>query len=153
MSTKDQNEVRQLEAMSNIQLDEIFIDKMSGKDIERTELQNLLKCVTQGDTIYIKDLSRLARSTKDLLELVDVFSKREVNLVSLNENLDITSATSKLMLTLMSAINEFERNAMLERQAEGILEKSLSKTEASVLLGVTRATLNNHLNNFEQIYK
>ncbi|MGE7665822.1 recombinase family protein [Ureibacillus composti] len=71
-------------------------------------------------TIYVADFSRLARSTKDLLELVELLESKGVQLVSIKENIDTSNATSRLMLKMISAINDFERENMLERQREGI---------------------------------
>lgn len=82
----------------------------------------------KGDIIYIHDFSRLARSTKDLLEIVEFLNKKNVNLIFFKENIDFNTATGKLMLTLIGAINEFERFNLLERQKEGILiAKKLGK--------------------------
>ena len=88
--------------------------------MNRPELQRLLEFAREGDTVYVKDFSRLARSTKDLLELVERFKEKNIHLVSLKENLDTSTATGKLMLTMIAAINEFERANILERQLEVI---------------------------------
>ena len=80
----------------------------------------MLEYVREGDSIYIADFSRLARSTKDLLNLVEELKNKKVGLISLKENLDTTTPTGVLMLTMIGAINEFERANMLERQREGI---------------------------------
>lgn len=120
VSTEEQNEARQVEALKKHGIDRWFIEKVSGKNMERPELKNLLKTVQSGDTVYIHDFSRLARSTKDLLELVETFQKSGVHLVSNKENLDTSTPTGKLMLTMIAAINEFERQNMLDRQHEGI---------------------------------
>lgn len=120
VSSADQNEARQVEALKNYGIEKWFIEKVSAKDMNRPELQNLLEFAREGDTVYIKDFSRLARSTKDLLELVERFKEKNIHLVSLKENLDTATATGKLMLTMIAAINEFERENILERQREGI---------------------------------
>jgi DNA invertase Pin-like site-specific DNA recombinase len=80
----------------------------------------LLDTMNAGDTIVIESLSRLGRSTKDLIELVDLFKNRGVNLVSLKESIDTTTSTGKLLFTLMSAIAEFERNTISDRTLEGL---------------------------------
>ena len=122
VSTVDQNEARQLEAMKahEIPAGNYFVEKISGKNTERPELQRLLATVTAGDTIYIHDFSRLSRSTADLLQIVESLTARGVHLVSNKENLDTSTPTGKLMLTMIGAINEFERTNLLERQREGI---------------------------------
>lgn len=120
VSTVEQNESRQLEALKKHDIDKWFTEKVSGKDINRPELQKMLEFVREGDTVYIHDFSRLARSTKDLLDIVELLNKKGVNLVSNKENLDSSTATGKLMITMIGAINEFERQNLLERQKEGI---------------------------------
>ena len=80
----------------------------------------MMDWVREGDTIYIHDLSRIARSTLDLLHLLNVLAEKEVALVSDKENIDTGTATGKLIITVIAAINEFERANLLERQREGI---------------------------------
>lgn len=120
VSSVDQNEDRQLNAMSKYNIDKIFSEKISAKDTKRPQLQAMLDYIREGDTVYIHDFSRLARSTVDLLHLVDLFQSRSVQLVSLKENVDTSTPTGKLMLQMIAAINEFERANLLERQREGI---------------------------------
>lgn len=125
VSTIGQHEDRQLEAMKKygIPQDNYFIEKVSGKNTDRPELQRLLSTVTEGDTIHIHDFSRLSRSTADLLKIVEELNGKGVTLISNKENLDTSTPTGKLMLTMIGAINEFERTNLLERQAEGIALK------------------------------
>ncbi|MGL5575426.1 MAG: recombinase family protein, partial [Sarcina sp.] len=100
----------------------------SAKDTNRPRLTELLDYVRDGDTIVVHDFSRLARSTKDLLNIIELLEKKKVNIVSAKENLDSSTATGKLMLTMIGAINEFERANLLERQREGIaLAKAAGK--------------------------
>ena len=120
VSTVDQNVARQEEALKKYKIDKTFLEKVSAKDTNRNELRNMLDFCREGDTIYVLDFSRLARSTKDLLEIVELLNNNKVNLVSVKENLDTSTATGKLMLTMIAAINEFERANLLERQREGI---------------------------------
>lgn len=120
VSTVDQNEERQIEALEKHKIDKWFIEKVSGKNTNRAQLQAMLDFVREGDTVYVHDLSRLARSTKDLLNIVDFFNAKNVHLVSNKENIDTNTATGKLMLTMIAAIAEFERQNLLERQREGI---------------------------------
>ena len=122
VSTVDQNESRQLVKMKEANVEKLYIEKVSGKDIEgRPEFKSMLEFVRDGDTIYVHDFSRLARSTKDLLHITDFLAKKGVHLVSFKENIDTSTPTGKLMLTIIAAINEFERTNLLERQREGIL--------------------------------
>ena len=129
VSSADQNEVRQIEALQKYNIDKWFTEKVSGKNMsDRKQLLDLLDWVREGDTVYVLDFSRLARSTKDLLTITERLSAKQVHLVSLKENLDTSTATGKLMLTMIAAINEFERQNLLERQAEGI---ALAKTRGA----------------------
>lgn len=120
VSTIDQNEARQVEALHRYSIDKWFIDKKSGKDQLRPELIKLLDYVREGDIVFIKDFSRLARSTKDLLDIVEKLSQKGVDLISDKESIDTSTANGKLMLTMLGAIYEFERSNLLERQKEGI---------------------------------
>ena len=120
VSTEDQNESRQIEGLEKHGIEKWYVEKISGKDTNRPKLREMLEYVRDGDTVFIHDFSRLARSTKDLLGIVECLNKKGVNLVSNKENLDTSTPTGKLMLTMIGAINEFERQNLLERQREGI---------------------------------
>jgi DNA invertase Pin-like site-specific DNA recombinase len=120
VSTIEQNEERQKVALQKYNIDKWFIEKVSAKDINRPQLQLMLEFAREGDIIYIHDFSRLARSTKDLLSIVEELQRKKVQLVSNKENLDTSTPTGKLMLTMIAAINQFERENLLERQREGI---------------------------------
>ena len=120
VSTAEQNEARQREALASRGIEKWFIEKASGKNTDRPEFQKMLDWVREGDTIFIHDLSRIARSTKDLLELLDTLETKGVALVSDKESIDTSTATGKLIITMIAAINEFERANLLERQREGI---------------------------------
>ena len=121
VSTVEQNEARQLESLKKYNIDQWFTEKVSGKDTNRPKLQEMLNYIRKGDTVYIHDFSRLARSTKDLLDITDYITKvKGAYLVSSKENIDSSTPGGKLMLTMIAAINEFERENLLERQREGI---------------------------------
>lgn len=120
VSTVEQNEQRQIEAMKPFNIEKWFIEKISAKDTNRPKLQELLEFAREGDTIHVHDFSRLARSTKDLLNIVEQLTQKNIYLVSNKENIDTSTPTGKLMLTMIGAINEFERYNLLERQREGI---------------------------------
>jgi DNA invertase Pin-like site-specific DNA recombinase len=120
VSTVEQNEARQIRAMEERSIDKLFVDKCSGKNKNRPELNSLLDYVREGDTVNVESFSRLARSTKDLLELTEHLRNKGVQLISFKENIDTSTATGKLMLTMIAAIAEFERDNLLERQREGI---------------------------------
>lgn len=120
VSTVEQNEQRQVEGLEKHGIEKWFTEKVSGKDTNRPQLQAMIDFVREGDTIYVHDFSRLARSTKDLLALVDELNAKGVHLVSNKEQIDTSTPQGKLMLTMIGAIYEFERTNMLERQREGI---------------------------------
>lgn len=120
VSTIEQNESRQLVTMDKYSVEKVFSEKVSGKDTNRPKLKEMLDFVRENDTVVVHDFSRLARSTKDLLEIVEMLKEKKVNLISAKENIDSSTATGKLMLTMIGAINEFERTNLLERQKEGI---------------------------------
>lgn len=120
VSTEEQNYESQMEAMKDLEFAKIFTEKRSAKDTNRPELQNMLDYVREGDTVYVKDFSRLARSTKDLLNIIDILETKKVKLVSIKEKLDTSTPAGKLMVTMLGAIYEFERANLLERQKDGI---------------------------------
>ena len=172
VSTVDQNLDRQVESLSKFNIEKWFEEKISGKDMNRPELKKMLDFVREGDEVYVEDWSRLSRSVTDLLSTVNLLAEKKVRLISIKENFDTSTPTGKLMLTLIAAINQFEREVMLERQREGIAcakakgnykgrkpkeiesdllnkvmkelaDKQISVTEASKLLGVSRGTMYN----------
>lgn len=120
VSTVEQNEARQIEALEKYEIEKWFTEKLSAKDTNRPQLQQMLDFAREGDTIYIHDFSRLARSTKDLLDITEQLQAKGIHLVSNKENIDTSTPTGKFMLTMIAAINEFERTNLLERQREGI---------------------------------
>ena len=144
-------------------------------ELNKWKLQELLEFVREGDTVHIHDFSRLARSTKDLLEIVELLNTKGVILISNKENIDTGTPTGKLMLTMIGAINEFERTNLLERQREGIaiakrngiykgrkpvsipnfelyyskyLSREISKTQLAKELGISRPTLDKIIANY-----
>ncbi len=120
VSTIEQNELRQVEALQSKDIDKWYKEKVSAKDTNRPALQEMIDFAREGDIVYILDFSRLARSTKDLLDILEQFETKGINLISLKEQIDTSTPTGKLMVTMIGAINEFERANLLERQREGI---------------------------------
>lgn len=120
VSTTEQILDRQLDMLNKYGVDYIYCEKMTGTKRNRPELEKLLDRLTSGDTVVIESLSRLGRSTKDLIELMELFNKKQVDLVSLKENINTTTATGKLLFTLISAISQFERDCIVDRTKEGL---------------------------------
>ena len=120
VSTLDQNLDRQIDMLNQYGVDKLYTEKMSGTKRDRPELTKLLAHIDEGDTVVIESLSRLGRSTKDLIELVELFQKRGVQLVSLKESIDTSTSTGKLLFTILSALAQFERDVIADRTREGL---------------------------------
>lgn len=121
VSTVEQHEERQkVELVDKANVEKFFLDKLSGKNTERPQLQALLEFAREGDTVYVSEFSRLARSTKDLLDIVQKLKEKQVQVISLKENFDTSTPAGELAMTMFAAIATFERKIMLERQREGI---------------------------------
>lgn len=178
VSTVEQNEERQIEGLKKHGIDKWYIEKISGKNADRPELQKMLSELRPGDVVHVHDFSRLARSTKDLLDIVENLNGRNIHVVSNKENIDTNTNSGKLMLTMFAAIYEFERTNMLERQAEGIeiakregaykncgrkkkeapegfedllkqyVDGEISKVQLAVMLNISRPTLNRILKEY-----
>lgn len=119
-STVEQNEARQQVMAKEHNSERIFVDKASGKNTDRTEFQKMMQFVREGDTIYCESISRIARNTKDLLNIIEELHNKGVEFVSLKENIDTTTPQGKFILTVFGALAELERESILQRQAEGI---------------------------------
>ena len=120
VSTKEQNTARQEELMKLLEVDRVYIDKMSGKDMERPFLQEMMNFVREGDSVVVESISRFARNTKDLLELTEQLSNKHVQFISQKENIDTDTPAGKFMLTIFGAVAELEREYIRQRQKEGI---------------------------------
>ena len=121
VSTLEQHEERQkVELTEKAHVEKIFLDKLSGKDTDRPQLQAMLEFAREGDTVYVSEFSRLARSTKDLLDIVQQLKEKQVQVISLKESFDTSTPAGELAMTMFAAIATFERKIMLERQREGI---------------------------------
>lgn len=174
VSTRHQHEDRQIKALSEygIREEDIYVDKVSGLKEHRPALDRLLSLLQEGDTVVVSSFDRLARSTKQLLELAERFQKEGVRLVSMKENLDTSTPQGKLFFTISAAFAEFERSLIEERREEGTEiarekgvkfgrpQSSEEKIEAAISLyldgklsvdsiaktcGVSRATIYNKL--------
>ena len=106
--------------MRELDVDQVYIDRMSGKNTDRPELRRMMNFVREGDTVIVESISRFARNTRDLLELVEQLTAKGVEFVSQKEAIDTTTPTGKFMLTIFGAVAELEREYILQRQREGI---------------------------------
>lgn len=149
VSTVEQNEQRQVVALEKHGIEKWYIEKVSGKDTNRPKLKEMLEFAREGDIIYIHDFSRLARSTKDLLDIVEQLNNKGIHLVSNKENIDSSTPTGKLMLTMIGAIAEFERQNLLERQKEGIaIAKEQGKFKGGQVKKIDDTVFNNLLEQY-----
>lgn len=120
VSTEEQDVAIQMDAMKRYGVDKIFAEKISGKNTEREQLNEMLDFIRSGDAVIVYSFSRLARNTRDLLRLVDTFKEKGVDFVSIKETIDTTTPQGYLMLSVFAAIYQFEREQTLQRQREGI---------------------------------
>lgn len=163
VSAADQNPERQLSLFSSLPEGHVFVDEISGAKRHRPKLDVLLDNVLrEGDTLVVKSPDRLARNTRDLLDIAERLSERGVNLEFVDTpELNISSAHGKLMLTIMAAFAEFERSMIRERQAEGIAiaraagkyerkprltDEQIAEAREKVALGVPKAQVARELN-------
>ena len=116
VSTREQNIARQEVLMQELGVEEIFIDRMSGKNTDRPELKRMMEYVRQGDTVIVESISRFARNTKDLLNLIEQLNQKHVEFISKKETIDTSTTTGKFMLTVFGAVAELEREYILQRQ-------------------------------------
>lgn len=178
VSTVEQNEARQREALQKFNIDKWFIEKASGKDTKRPKLQEMLEYVREDDTVYVEEFSRLGRSTADLLAIVQQIEDLGAKFVSVKENFDTKTPAGKLQMTMMAAIAEFERAMILERQREGIaiakregkykgrkavsvpnigafydkyMSRKATKSSIAAELGISRTTLDKLFKQYEKL--
>lgn len=120
VSTLDQNTIRQEVMMEQLKVEKIFIDRSSGKNINRPQLLEMMDFVREGDTVIVESISRFARSTMDFLSLVDQLKDKRVEFTSLKESIDTSTSQGRFVMTIFAALAELERENILERQREGI---------------------------------
>ena len=121
VSTIEQNEERQIvELREKAGVEKFFVDKVSAKSAQRPQFDEMMNFLRNGDELIVSEFSRLARSTTDLLHIVETLTARNVKVQSLKEALDSSTPQGRFMLTIFGAIAEFERELILQRQREGI---------------------------------
>lgn len=177
VSTTDQNEARQNEALNKYNIDKWYVEKITGKDTNRPKLIKMLDFIREDDTVYVEEFSRLGRSTQDLLDIVQHIENKGAKFISIKENFDTKTPAGRLQMTMMAAIAEFERSMILERQREGIaiakkegkykgrkkikrtdidihydryMSRKASKTQIANELGISRNTLTRLFNEYEK---
>lgn len=149
VSTEEQNTARQEEAMKALGVERIYIEKISGKNTDRPQLKAMMEFIREGDIVIVESYSRLARSTHDLLEMVETFTAKGVAFRSLKEQIDTSTPQGKLMLTIFAGLAQFERECLLQRQAEGI---SIAKA-AGKYRGRTPAPVPDNWNEVYKLWK
>ena len=146
-STDEQNPARQQEMLKEKGCEKVFSDMLSGKDRNRPGLEEMLRFVREGDTVYVESISRLARSTRDLLNIIDELNEKGVSFVSQKESIDTNTPQGKFMLTVFAAMAELERDQIKQRQAEGI---AIAKAEGKYKGRIPKEY---DKYEFEQLYK
>ncbi|MBL5797991.1 recombinase family protein [Heyndrickxia sporothermodurans] len=123
VSSTSQNPSRQFQQLNEIEMDIIFEEKVSGATNDREQLQKMLEDLHEGDIVYVTDLTRITRSTKDLFELIDIIRSKKASLKSIKDSwLDLSEDNpySQFLITVMAGVNQLERDLIRMRQREGI---------------------------------
>ncbi len=120
VSSIGQETARQDQLMKELGVEKIFSEKVSGKNTDRSELQNILQYIREDDVLYVESISRLSRYIRDLLKIVDILQNKGVKLVSCKESLDTGTPQGRFVLSIFAALAELEREQTLQRQKEGI---------------------------------
>ena len=137
VSTDDQNLDRQIDQLKAVGVKKIYCEKMTGTKTDRPKLKDMISNCREGDTIIVSDLTRLSRSTKDLISLSEQFNTSGIELISLKEKIDTTTATGKMTFGILAVLAQFERDLISERTKEG-----LASARARGKLGGRRSKLN-----------
>ena len=139
VSTQSQNLARQEELAKEIKAEKVYLEKASGKDTTRPVLKEMLEFIRDGDTVVVESISRIARNTKDLLNIIELLQDKGVHFISKKENIDTTTPQGKLILTIFGALAEFEREQQLERTREGVeIAKSQGKYKGKPKMKIPR---------------
>lgn len=128
VSTSGQSTLRQDVMMQDQKIEKVFTEKISGKDRVRPELQKMLDFVREGDTVVIESISRLARSTRDFLNILNELEQKHVVLISLKESIDTSTPTGRFLVSIFAALAQLEREQILVRQQEGIAAQKKAGT-------------------------
>jgi len=174
VSTDDQDNAPQLDALNKSGCERLYEEQISGRSRARPQLDRMLDALRDDDVVIVQRLDRLGRSLKDLIELLDEFKQKNIKFISLSENIDTTTATGELAFHMIGAIAQFERRLISERTKAGLqaarargrkggrkaklseadikkakamlLDPEVTKSEVAEHFGVSRPTLNKWLN-------
>lgn len=119
-STSEQNPDRQIKILKDSGCEKIFSDMLSGKDRNRPGFEEMMNFVRENDVVTTESISRIARSTRDFLNIIEELNSKGVTFISMKESIDTATPQGKFMLTVFAAMSELERSQILQRQAEGI---------------------------------
>ena len=177
VSPADNSDAMQVEALKDYKIDRWFQDKVSVKDTNRPKLREMIQHVSQGDTVYVYDFSWLAKTTADLLKIVEELENKNAHIISVKENYDTSTDNGKLMKNMIAAIAGFEKDIYLEKQREGIanaktegkykgrvkivipnfdeyyqkyMSRKINKSEMAKVLNVSRPTIDRLIKDYEQ---
>ena len=120
VSTQEQNTIRQEKLMEQLGVEQVYIDRVSRKNLQRPQLQSMMDYIRKGDTVVVESISRFARNTRDLLELIEQLNAKGVEFISKKESLDTSTPSGRFVLTIFGAVAQLEREYLLQRQKEGI---------------------------------
>jgi DNA invertase Pin-like site-specific DNA recombinase len=120
VSTEEQLQDAQLDALNEAGCERVYRESFSGKSKNRPELERMIDTLREGDIVVVQRLDRLGRSLKDLIELLDGFKQQKVQFISLNENIDTTTAIGELAFHVIGSIAQFERRLISERTKAGL---------------------------------
>ena len=132
VSTEEQNTARQEIMLRELGVDELFVDRASGKNADRPELNRMMNFVRRGDTVIVESISRFARNTRDLLDLVEQLIAKQVEFVSRKEAIDTTTPTGKFMLTVFAAVAELEREYICSVSVRALPSPNSRESTAAV---------------------
>lgn len=141
VSTIKQDERRQELSLSNYKIDKRYIDKLTGKNTERQQLNKLMLDVQSGDNIYVESIGRLGRNVDDLRKLCDYFIDKGVTIYFVKEGFNTTGNSYKFMLTILGAVAEMERELIVERVKEGIEKAKIYGTKSGKPFGRPKVEL------------
>ena len=141
VSTEAQELERQTRAFKELGVEKVFVEKASGKTAEREQLKNMLQFVREGDVVIVESISRIARNTKDLLNITETIQSKGAEFLSLKESIDTSTPQGKFMMTVFGALAELERECILQRTREGIaIAKEQNKYKGKPKMDIDEAS-------------